>query len=62
MDEVTQKDRDDAWQGLFDAAGRVREVLIADNGGSTLVDPEDEFLGNMIAEMDRIRSMTGITW
>jgi len=56
LEEMTQEVRERVWKDLWKAAERVKEVLIADNGGVETVDPEDEFLGNMIAEMHRILS------
>jgi len=54
--EMVQETRDRVWADLWKAAKRVKEVLIADNGGVETVNPEDEFLGDMIAEMNRILS------
>jgi hypothetical protein len=53
-EEITMKDRDEAWRALFEAAAHVKEILVADNGGSEEVDPEDEWLAEMIAEMNKI--------
>ncbi len=46
------EERTRAWDDLFRAARKCRDLMLEDNGGTREVDPEDEWLAKKIWEMD----------
>lgn len=49
---MEQERRDKAWRNVRDALNELRMVLMEDNGWSEMINPEDEFLGQTIAEIN----------
>jgi hypothetical protein len=49
-----QNARDEAWWLFANGTYAIREILVYDNGGVEEIDPEDEFLGITIGQLDQI--------
>jgi len=52
MDDAAEHTQ--AWNDLFKAARKCRDLLLTDNGGTRAVDPDDEWLAKKIWEMDEL--------
>jgi hypothetical protein len=48
------EERTKAWNELFVAARKCRDLMLEDNGFTRDVDPEDEWLAYMIRRMDEM--------